>query len=74
MPCDAVSDMQVQAGDSGSPAFRVTNSPATNDVEALGIVWGGGTINGVDSSIFSSIGDVKAEVGSVLVCAGGFNY
>jgi hypothetical protein len=73
MLCEAVSDMQVQAGDSGSPAFRVTNSPATNDVEALGIVWGGGTINGVDSSVFSPIGDVKAEVGSVLVCAGGFN-
>ena len=27
-------------GDSGAPVFRTTNSPAQNDVELLGLIWG----------------------------------
>ena len=29
-----------KVGDSGSPVFRITNSPSQNDVELLGLLWG----------------------------------
>ncbi len=58
-------------GTSASRPFHL--SANTHDVGALGVVWGGGTINGVDTSVYSDIGDVKAEIGSLQVCADGFN-
>lgn len=71
--CDVLSDMWVDAGDSGSPTFRPTNVPLVDDVAVLGFVWGGGTIDGVDTSVFSDIDDVRQEIGPLQVCAAGFS-
>lgn len=73
MLCQATADIDNDFGDSGSPAFRVTNSPTTHDVAALGILWGKFTENGVVSGIFSRMDNVKSELaGSPLVCASGY--
>lgn len=72
--CNAHADMYVDHGDSGAPAFRVTNSPSTHDVASLGIVWGKGTReNGIDFSSFSRIASVKSELASPRICAAGFS-
>lgn len=72
--CDVIAEIWSDAGDSGSPVFLVTNSPQTHDVTALGILWGKGTSNGVDISIFSGITETKDEIGgSLAVCASGFS-
>lgn len=36
----AQSSSSGKVGDSGSPVFRITNSPSQNDVELLGLLWG----------------------------------
>jgi hypothetical protein len=60
-------------GDSGSPVFKVVNSPQTDDVAIAGIVWGG-----VTDSVWamSSSASVFHDLGSSAdweVCASGFS-
>jgi len=56
-------------GDSGSPVFRITNSPAANDVSLYGIHWGSG-------GVFSAVGSFNiqraSEMGPINACAPGF--
>lgn len=68
----------VAAGDSGSPVFRITNRPATNDVRLYGILWGGGTISGYGTVfVFSALGSrnlqKSSEMGTLTTCAAGFS-
>lgn len=58
-----------QPGDSGSPVFRIANIPAVDDVRLLGLLWGGTT----NAFVFSPIGAVEKDLGSLSVCAPGFN-
>jgi hypothetical protein len=65
--CQSQAGYASGGGDSGSPIFRVTNSPATNDVSLGGIHWGsGGTFSPLSSVERSS------ELGDLSVCAAGF--
>jgi hypothetical protein len=63
-----VADYTATGGDSGSPVFEVTNSPATNDVTVVGIHWGSGTVDGVTESVFSPSRFIIPELGSVEMC------
>lgn len=72
--CQTMTNLVAGPGDSGSPIFRITNSPAANDVRLSGILFGGNStytfispISGVQRSIY------PAELGSLGVCATGFN-
>jgi hypothetical protein len=60
----------VDSGDSGSPVFSITDSPAVNDVELYGILWGKNT-DGTEI-VFSSIGQVQweSELGPLIVQQG----
>lgn len=73
MLCEHIAEYQSDGGDSGAPVFRVTNSPSTHDVAALGVHWGGGTVDGVDSAVYSDLAGVSSEIGSLTVCASGFS-
>ncbi|MCA2211308.1 hypothetical protein [Jidongwangia harbinensis] len=71
--CQQTASYNSAGGDSGSPVFRVTNSPATNDVTAVGVNWGN-FVNGagVTNGIFSGFGPVEREIGALNICAAGF--
>jgi hypothetical protein len=58
-------------GDSGSPVFRITNSPGFNDVTLLGILHG----TGGDGFWFSDMWTIQfsGEMGTLDTCASGFN-
>lgn len=73
--CDHLAELRADAGDSGAPVFRVTNSPNTHDVAGLGVLWGTTTFNGQPAAVFSPIAGVRTEVGgsSLNVCASGFS-
>lgn len=71
MLCQDMAAMTTAPGDSGSPVFEVTNSPSTNDVRLVGIHWGSGTLDGVQTATFSPFEQVNAEVGPLRVCATG---
>lgn len=58
-----------QPGDSGSPVFRIANIPVVDDVRLLGLLWGGTT----NAFVFSPIGALEKDLGSLKVCAPGFN-
>lgn len=62
-------DPMSQPGDSGSPVFRVTNQPATDDARLLGVLWGGSP----GSFVFSPLGAIELDMGAISVCAPGFN-
>lgn len=66
--CQSRAGYVSNSGDSGSPVFRITNSPSANDVALVGIHWGG---NGA----FSPIGGIQrtSELGAVQTCAAGFS-
>ena len=55
-------------GDSGSPVFRVTNSPEQDDVELLGLVWAGQVDPNGDGDTsdayftFSKLGNIYREL------------
>jgi hypothetical protein len=55
-----VNDDDVGGGDSGGPVFKITNDPATDDVEIVGIVSTGGE----DDYVFSYIGSIYLDLGS----------
>jgi hypothetical protein len=76
--CQDWVDANVNSGDSGSPVFRITNSPKRHDVSLYGILWGGGTIPGYGTVFaFSSLGrhnlQRSAELGGLTTCASGFH-
>ena len=56
-------------GDSGSPVFRVLDSPLPSDVSLYGIVWG--TTLAEDSIIYSPMDQIQnfRELGSIRTCA-----
>lgn len=51
--CQAVVGAFSESGDSGSPVFRITNSPSTNDVTLYGILWGGQVVGGERQFMYS---------------------
>jgi hypothetical protein len=64
----------VDSGDSGSPVFRITNSPNADDVQLYGILWGGSTSGNL--FVYSPIANVQlssTELGALTVCASGFS-
>jgi hypothetical protein len=67
----------VNGGDSGSPVFRITNSPATRDVRLYGVLWGSGSLSGSRAFIFSALGSFNvqraSEMGTLTTCAAGFS-
>ena len=66
--CQSRASYLSNSGDSGSPVFRVTNSPSTNDVALVEIHWGG-------SGSFSPIGGIQrsSELGALQTCGSGFS-
>ncbi len=76
--CQDWVDANVNAGDSGSPVFRITNSPARHDVSLYGILWGGGRLPGYGTVfVFSSLSGKNLqrsdELGGLTTCASGFH-
>jgi hypothetical protein len=67
--CQDLADYTSDEGDSGSPVFEITNSPATNDVRLVGIHWGSSVIDGVLISTFSPYRFIIPEIGYISVCA-----
>ncbi|MGH9246235.1 MAG: hypothetical protein ACRD29_18380 [Acidimicrobiales bacterium] len=65
MLCQDLADLAPQGGDSGSPVFRVTNSPQRNDVHLAGILWGGSGV----TAVISPISGIQSELGNLTVCA-----
>lgn len=71
MLCQQVARGLAMAGDSGSPVFTIENSPQVNDVTLRGILWGAAEDG--DPIVFSSIFRVQTELGTMNLCATGFN-
>lgn len=72
MTCQLViSGMLLQGGDSGGPAFSLTNFPAIGDAVWRGIVWGSndsGTI-----ALASNKSNIESRLGTLTVCFPGFS-
>jgi hypothetical protein len=49
-------------GDSGSPVFSWSSGAA---VKLLGILWGGGTSNGVNVFVYSPLANIQSELGAL---------
>ncbi len=76
--CQDWVDANVDSGDSGSPVFRLTNTPSRHDVSLYGILWGGGRVHGHGTVfVFSSLGGKNlqrsTELGGLTTCASGFH-
>ena len=56
--CQTFVDAGVNGGDSGSPVFRITSG---DNVQLVGILWGGGT----GYYVMSPLASIQAELGSV---------
>jgi hypothetical protein len=68
--CQSRASYNSGPGDSGSPVFRIVNTPAANDVALSGIHWGSG-------GVFSTIANIQrnvfhVELGPLTTCAAGF--
>lgn len=68
-----VDGAEADPGDSGSPVFRVTNSPNRYDVSLIGILWGESADPAQTIMAFSGYGNIEREIGDLSVCAGGFS-
>ena len=72
--CQSFVRAGVGAGDSGSPVFKITNSPMSGDVILYGILWGGDFAG--TEFVFSPIGTSNiqraTELGALTTCATGF--
>lgn len=70
--CQDFVNARVGPGDSGSPVFRITNSPAARDVQLYGVLWGGNTAG--TQFAFSAMSNMQrtAELGALTTCASGF--
>jgi hypothetical protein len=51
-------------GDSGSPVFSWTTG---NNVKLLGILWGGGTLDGQQVFVYSPLANIQQELGALRV-------
>jgi hypothetical protein len=51
-------------GDSGSPVFSWTSG---NNVKLLGLLWGGGTLDGVQVFVYSPLENIRQELGDLRV-------
>ena len=60
--CQVIANVEGDFGDSGSPVFAVTNSPAVRDVQLLGTMWGGTTSTPVEIW-FSPVGGIYRDLG-----------
>lgn len=69
--CQDVARMTSDHGDSGSPVFETTHSPALDDVRAVGILWGGGVVDGVSRSVLTPAPFIRDVIGAQH-CAPGF--
>ncbi|MCI2430886.1 S1 family peptidase [Candidatus Acetothermia bacterium] len=71
--CQDFVGASVGSGDSGSPVFRITNSPSANDVQLYGILWGGNSAG--TSFVYSPMANVQRsdELGALTTCASGFS-
>jgi hypothetical protein len=71
--CQDWVNARVGSGDSGSPVFRIANSPLTNDVSLYGVLWGG-TSDGT-TFVYSPMANVQrfSELGPLNNCASGFS-
>jgi hypothetical protein len=72
--CQYAGTYSSQPGDSGSPVFRVTDSPSTNDVTFVGLNWGSLLYNGVPHGVVSAwpLALVDFYPYDIRVCAAGF--
>lgn len=69
MICQEAARATVDPGDSGSPVFMVTNDPAIHDVRLAGILWGEtNDTAGSELFVYSSIGSVQRELGTLANC------
>jgi hypothetical protein len=57
--CQDIAQGTAGSGDSGSPVFRITNSPSPNDVRLLGVLWGANPT----AIWYSPIGNVYFDLG-----------
>jgi hypothetical protein len=73
MGCQDLITATSDPGDSGSPVFEITHTPATNDVRAVGILWGGGVIDGVEVSVITPTPFVRDVITGPGLCAPGFS-
>jgi hypothetical protein len=71
--CQHFVNAGVSGGDSGSPVFRITNSPAAGDVRLYGVLWGGNSSGTL--FVFSGLGVAgvqrSTELGPLTTCAPG---
>jgi hypothetical protein len=72
MLCQGVVYAPSAAGDSGSPVFQITNSPASGDVRLHGILWGGNSNSFFFSPLGSSNTQRATEMGPLTTCAAVF--
>jgi hypothetical protein len=72
MGCQDLITATSDPGDSGSPVFEITHAPAANDVRAVGILWGGGVIDGVEVSVITPTPFVRDVITGPGLCAPGF--
>jgi hypothetical protein len=64
MLCQNIVKAGSDHGDSGSPVFLWTTG---NSVKLLGLLWGGGTLNGDTVFVYSPIGSIQQELGTLRV-------
>jgi hypothetical protein len=71
--CQDFVNARVGPGDSGSPVFRIINSPAARDVRLYGVLWGGNTSG--TQFVFSAMSNMQrtGELGALTTCAAGFS-
>lgn len=60
--CQTFVAADVAGGDSGSPVFRILKGGKDN-VELVGILWGGGTVGGVVNFVMSPLKQIVRELG-----------
>lgn len=60
--CQTFVAANVAGGDSGSPVFKITDG---DNVELVGILWGGGTVNGVVNFVMSPLSQIVRELGAM---------
>ncbi|MBI1731071.1 hypothetical protein HYR53_10730 [Candidatus Acetothermia bacterium] len=71
--CQDVVNATVGAGDSGSPVFKITNSPLSGDVKLYGILWGGNSAG--TQLVYSPIANIQRtdEMGVLKDCAAAYS-
>jgi hypothetical protein len=60
---ESVGAQIVAGGDSGSPVFKITDTPNANDVTLLGSLWGGNSSGTL--FVYSPFDNIKAELGTL---------